>query len=58
MELFFLGVFLGGSIGIILMALFTLNTIDKRIEEKKTEEKEKITQINSKLKKYEGGKRK
>ena len=58
MDLFFLGVFLGGSIGVILMALFTLNTIDKYIEESQKEDDEKITQMCQELVVKEGGKRK
>lgn len=56
-ELFILGILLGGCIGIIVMALFTLSTIDKHIEEKQAEENEKIIQMSPKTKKIEGRKK-
>ena len=58
MDLFFLGVFLGGSIGVILMAMFTLNTIDERIKELQNEEDEKITQLCPESIIKKGGKKK
>lgn len=58
MDLFILGIFIGGNIGVILMALFTLNTIDGRIKELQKEEDGKITQLCPESIIKKGGKRK